>query len=56
MFAAALMMVVTGAIPLLAIATVCAIEGGVKGRRLWPGVQPGSELRTLAARLRGASC
>jgi hypothetical protein len=45
------MIVITGAIPALAIATVSAIEDGVKGRGVWPVNRHGSELMTLAARL-----
>ena len=44
--------VITGAIPVLAIATVSTIEGGVKRRSVWPGVKQRGELRNLAARLR----
>ena len=50
---ALMMFVITGAIPMLAIATVSAIEGGVQRRTSWPGVKNGGELRNLAARLRG---
>lgn len=50
---AMMMIVITGAIPALAIATVCVIEVGLKRRRVWPGVEHGSELRSLATRLRG---
>jgi hypothetical protein len=45
------MIVITGAIPVLAIATVSAIEGGMKGHSVWPANRPGGELTTLAARL-----
>jgi hypothetical protein len=45
------MIVITGAIPVLAIATVSAIEGGMKGHSVWPVTRHGSELTTLAARL-----
>jgi hypothetical protein len=45
------MIVITGAVPVLAIATVSAIECGLKGRCVWPVTKQGGELRTLAARL-----
>jgi hypothetical protein len=48
------MIVVTGAIPALAIATVSAVEGGVKGRSVWTADRQGGELRTMAARLAAA--
>ena len=49
---AVMLIVITGAIPALAIATVWAIEGGVKRRSVWPNVAHGGELRNLATRLR----
>ena len=48
------MIVITGAIPVLAIATVSAMEGGVKERSVWPVNRHGGELRSLAARLAAA--
>ena len=45
--------VITGAIPVLAIATVSVIEGGAKRPSVWPGAKHGGELGNLAARLRG---
>jgi hypothetical protein len=52
---ALVMTVITGAIPVLAIATVSTIESGVKRRSASAGANRGSELRNLAARLRGAA-
>ena len=48
---AVMLIVITGAIPTLAIATVLTIESGVK-RSFWPDAEHGDELRNLAMRLR----
>jgi hypothetical protein len=45
------MIVITGGVPVLAIATVRAIEGGVNARSIWPVDRHDGELRILAARL-----
>lgn len=44
------MIVVTGVIPVLAIAMVCALDGAIRRRRIRPVAQEGGELRHLAAR------
>ena len=50
---ALMMFVITGAMPLLAIATVSAVEGGAKWRSVWPGIEHCGELKELAGRIAG---
>ena len=45
------MVVITGVIPVLAIATVSAIEGGLNRRSVSSSVEFGGELASLAARV-----
>lgn len=48
------MFVITGALPVLAIATVCAIDGNViKTRSVWSNVKKNDGLRILVTRFRG---
>jgi uncharacterized protein YeaO (DUF488 family) len=48
------MFVITGALPVLAIATVCAIDGNViKTRSVWSDIKRDDGLRILATRFRG---
>ena len=49
---ALVMLAITGGMPMLAIATVAVIEGGVKLRSGGPGVAHGGEFANLAKRLR----